>query len=151
MATNWKSKAMELEDSREGTVEPPAHVVGQFRLWQKRPCFLCHHLTYSPVWNGSSCFFTVPHNGTKWLWLAKLQLAAKRPQCREKREKVWNRHRWRENSAAMLSMILRELAPFHLSWYKHYFFFFFFCCNKELEKHWQRLQMARAHTDCRSI
>lgn len=149
VAANWKSKAMELEGSREGTVEPTAPVVGQFRPWQKRPCSLCHHLTYSPVWNRSSCFFTVPHNGTKWLWLAKLQLAAKRPQCREKREKVWSRHCRRENSAAMLSMILRELAPFHLSWYKHYFFFFSY--NKELEKRWQRLQMAWAHTDCRSI
>lgn len=70
-------------------------------------------------------FFTVSHNGTKWLWLAQLRLAAKRPQCREE-EKVWNRHCGRENSAAILSVILRELAPFHLSWYKHYFFFFLF-------------------------
>lgn len=38
-------------------------------------------------------------------------------------EKVWSRHGGRENSAAMWSA--RELAPLHLSWYKHYFFFFF--------------------------
>lgn len=149
VATNWKSKAVELEGSREGTVEPPAPVVSQFRLWQKRPCSSCHHLTYSPVWNGSSCFFTVPHNGTKWLLLAKLQLAAKRPQRREKREKLSKRHWRREGGKVILSMILWELAPLHLSWHKHYSFFS--CYNKELEKHWQRLQMAWAHTDCRSI
>lgn len=75
----WSWKA-----AREETEEPSATVVAQFRPWWKRPRSLCHHLTYSPVWNGSSCFFTVPHNGTKWLWLAKLQLAAKRPRCRER-------------------------------------------------------------------
>lgn len=63
------------------------------------------------------------HNGTKWPLLATLQQAAKRPRCKEMEEKVWSRHGGRENSAAMWSA--RELAPLHLSWYKHYFFFFF--------------------------
>lgn len=40
----------------------------------------------------------MPHNGRKWLWLAELQLAAKRPWCREKREKVWRRHCTRERT-----------------------------------------------------
>lgn len=102
VATNWKSKAVELEGSREGTVEPPVHVDGQFKPWHKRPCSLCHYLTYSPVWNGSSCFFTVPHNGAKWLWLAELQCAAKGPQCREKWEKVWNRQK-REQCCHVIS------------------------------------------------
>lgn len=49
---------------------------------------------------------------------------AKRPWRREMEEKVWSRHGGREKSAAMWSA--RELAPLHLSWYKHYFFFFQF-------------------------
>lgn len=119
---------MELEGSRERTVKPQAPVVGQFRPWQKRPCFLCHHLTYSPVWNESSCFFTVPHNGTKWLWLAMLQLAAKRLRRREKKGKQVQRRygRRRERCCLVISDAERERSHSSI-WAEINITSFFFC------------------------
>lgn len=97
--------------SGEGPAGRTTPVVSRFRPWQrKRHWSLFHNLTSSPVWNGSSCFFlTVAHNGTKRLRLVQVQLAAKRPGCRENGEKARNRHGGGENSVAVLSVVLREL------------------------------------------
>lgn len=49
-------------------------------------------------------FFTVPHNKTKWLWLAELQLAAKKASVQiEKAEGVKQRVQKREQFRHVIS------------------------------------------------
>lgn len=73
-ATNWKSKALDsggsLGDWRALSVNLERNKNGLGSS--------CHHLTYSPAWNRSSCFCTEADNGTEWQGMATLQLAAKR-------------------------------------------------------------------------
>lgn len=102
----------------------------QFRPWRKRTSNMFHHLTYSPEWNGSSCFFSFMlfiylfYSATQWNKMAQAGQVPVRPWCTEERRNVWNRHcrrvlpcnHWCWESAT-------ELSPFHLSWINVHFFF----------------------------